>query len=239
MPFDIPLQELLLITAIMLAGAASQAVIGMGLNLITIPILLLINPIYAPAPVMVVSALLCLLALRRVPAQIDWGEMRFALYGLAAGTLVALAVVLSIDSGNLIKLLGFFIVLGVGLALSGWSAPLTKRNLVTAGSAAGFLGTIAGVHGPPIALLYQGLSPAKVRGALLVFIGLGNALSAVMLALVGKFTLEQLGVVLMFLPGVFAGLWLAPVLAKLVDARILRMLVLGISVISGTMLMLR
>jgi len=43
-----------------------------------------------------------------------------------------------------------------------------------AGSGAGFLGTIAGVHGPPIVLLYQGLDPDRVRGTILIFTGTGN-----------------------------------------------------------------
>ena len=154
--------EFLLVTLVILTGSASQATIGMGLNLLAIPLLLLIDPVYAPGPVLVASLALSVLALRRVPASVDPREVKYAMSGLLVGTALAGAVTLVVDAAGLTRLLGLFIVLGVGLALSGWSAALNTRNLAMAGTGAGFLGTIAGVHAPPIALLYQGLEPARV-----------------------------------------------------------------------------
>ena len=210
----------------------------MGLNLFAIPLLLLIDQIYAPGPVLVASFALSFLALWRVPATVDRQEMKDAVIGLLIGTTLAGAVAAIIDSSSLARLLGLFVVFGVGLALSGWSVPLDRRNLVTAGGGAGFLGTIAGVHAPPIALLYQGLAPDRVRGAILTFVGIGNGFSIVALALVGRFGTDQLTATLLLIPGVIIGLWVAPALAKLIDARLLRVLVLSISAISGLLLVL-
>ena len=230
--------ELLLVTLVILIGSASQAAIGMGLNLFAIPLLLLINPIYAPGPVLVASFALSFLALWRVPAKVDRGELKFALIGLAIGSALAGLVAAVIDSSSLTRLLGLFVVLGVGLALSGWSASLNPRNLVAAGGGAGFLGTIAGVHAPPIALLYQGMAPDRVRGAILTFVGVGNLFSIIALASVGRFGLEQATATLMLIPGVLLGLWIAPRLAQLIDAKLLRLLVLSISAISGLLLVI-
>lgn len=226
----------MLVTGVVLIGAASQAAIGMGLNLFAIPLLLLINPVYAPGPVLVASMALSFLALWRVPAKVDRQELTFALTGLAIGTALAGAVAAMIDSASLTRLLGVTVVLGVALALSGWSARLSPRTLVAAGGGAGFLGTIAGVHAPPIALLYQGLDPDRMRGAILTFVGIGNALSAVTLVLVGRFPPEQWLAILFLLPGVLAGLWLAPTLAQRINAKRLRLLVLSISGLSGMLL---
>jgi uncharacterized protein len=228
--------EFLLVTTVILVGSASQAAIGMGLNLFAIPLLLLINPIYAPGPVLVASLVLSFLALWRVPAKVDAHELKFALIGLAAGTILAGAVAAMIDSSNLTRLLGLFVVLGAGLALSGWSASRSNRNLIAAGGGAGFLGTIAGVHAPPIALLYQGLEPDRVRGAILTFVGIGNGFSIIALVVVDRFGTDQLTATLLLIPGVLIGLWIAPTLAKLINARILRVLVLSISAISGLLL---
>ena len=230
--------EFLFVTIIVLIGSASQAAIGMGLNLFAIPLLLLINPVFAPGPVLVASLTLSFLALWRVPATVDRQELKFALIGLAAGTLVAGVVVAIIDSSNLTRLLGIFVIAAVGLALSGWSAPVSKQNLLFAGSGAGFLGTIAGVHAPPIALLYQGLSPERVRGAILTFVGIGNGFSILALVLVGKFSTQQLTATLLLIPGVLVGLWIAPTLARIINARVLRTLVLSISAVSGLMLVI-
>lgn len=233
---SIDLLEFALITLVILIGSASQAAIGMGLNLFAIPLLLLINPIYAPGPVLIASFALSFLALWRVPSKVDRRELGFAITGLAGGTLLAGIVASLIDSTSLTRLLGVFVVLGVGLALSGWSASLNPRNLVAAGGGAGFLGTIAGVHAPPIALLYQGLEPDRVRGAILTFVGLGNLFSIVALITVGRFGTDQAMATLLLIPGVVIGLWFAPMLARLINARLLRILVLSISAVSGLLL---
>lgn len=228
--------QLLLVTLVILIGSACQAAIGMGLNLFAIPLLLLINPVYAPGPVLVASMVLSFLALWRVPATVDRHELKLALIGLALGSAAAGVFATAIDASSLTRLLGGFIVFGVLLALSGWSAPLTDRNLAAAGGGAGFLGTIAGVHAPPIALLYQGLAPERVRGAVLTFVGIGNAFSIIALAIVGRFGSDQLTATLYLIPGVLGGLLVAPMLAGLIDARLLRLLVLAISGVSGALL---
>ena len=162
-------------------AAAVQAAVGRGLNLLAIPLRLLINPVFASGPVLVVSVALSLLAFWRVPAKIDLQNLKFGMAGLVFGTALVGAVTFVIDSVNLTKPLGLLVILGDALALSGWSAPLSKRNLIMAGSGAGFLGTIVGVHGPLIVLLYQGLERNRVRGVILVFIGTGKGLSIIAL----------------------------------------------------------
>ena len=104
--------------------AAVQAAVGRGLNLLAIPLRLLINLVFAPGPVLVASIVLSLLALWRVPAKIDLQNLKFGMAGLVIGTALAGTVAFVIDSKNLAKLLGLLVILGVTLALSGWSAPL-------------------------------------------------------------------------------------------------------------------
>lgn len=107
-----------------------------------------------------------------------------------------------------------------------------------AGTGAGFLGTIAGPHGPPIVLLYQGLEPDRVRGATLTFIGMGNALSLIALVIIDQFSHEQMTATLVLAPGVLLGLWVAPRLAATINANVLRSIVLAISASSGLFLVL-
>lgn len=107
-----------------------------------------------------------------------------------------------------------------------------------AGSGAGFLGTIAGVHGPPIFLLYQVLDPNRVRGAILIFTETGNGLLIIALLIIGRFGMEQLIAALFLAPRVMVRLWFAPKLAALIDARLLRTIVLSVSAISGFFLVI-
>lgn len=141
-----------------------------------------------------------------MPAKVDHQDLKFALIGLTVGTLAAGAVMALIDNSNLTRLLGSLVIAAVGLALSGWSVPVSKSNLLFTGSGAGFLGTIAGVHAPPIALLCQGLTPERVRGAIQTFVGLGNGFSIPALVLVGRFSKQQLFASLLLVPGVLVGL---------------------------------
>jgi len=101
------------------------------------------------------------------------------------------------------------------------------------------MGTIAGVHAPPIALLYQGQSPARVRGAVLTSIGIGNALSVAALWAVDRFTTRELWATLVLLPGIALGLVLAPTLLRWLDAKRIRWAILTISGASGLALMIR
>ena len=80
------------------------------------------------------------------------------------------------------------------------------------------------------------MQPERVRGAILTFVGIGNGLSTIALAAVGQFGVNQIIATLLLIPGVLIGLWIAPSLAKLVDASLLRVLILSVSAISGLML---
>ena len=229
---------LLLVTAIIAVGSAAQAAVGVGLNLFSIPLLMLIAPVYAPGPVLAASALLSIFALFRVPAEIDRTELSLAFAGLIAGTVGAAIIIAFVDTRYLVQVMGFIIVMAIGLIISGRSLDITSRNLLAAGGAGGLMGTIAGVHAPPIAMLYQGLKPERVRGALLAFIIAGNLLSIFALWLVNRFGITQLFAALGLLPGIVLGLLLAPHLAKHIDADRIRAAVLTISGLSGLMLLL-
>lgn len=231
--------QLFLVLLITTVGSASQAAIGMGLNLFAIPLLLLVNPIYAPGPVLIASMLLSAFALWRVPAKVKWHELKYALSGLLAGTIVAAFILSNIDTSDLVRVLGVLVVFTVLLIISGWSPLISNKNLVIAGSGAGLLGTIAGVHAPPIALLYQGKNPDRVRGAILTFVGIGNGFSIFALYFAGRFGYDQLKATLVLLPGVMLGLWLAPALASKLSAQTIRSLVLTISAVSGLALVIR
>jgi uncharacterized membrane protein YfcA len=158
---------------------------------------------------------------------------------LRDGTLTAAVILLFIDGASLGRLLGFLVVVAVATILAGLSSPLTTVSLLGSGGAAGIMGTIAGVHAPPIALLYQGQSPPRVRGAVLPSIGIGNALSIAALWAVDKFATREVWATLVLLPGVALGLLLAPSLLRWLDARRIRLAILTISGASGLALMIR
>jgi uncharacterized protein len=153
----------MLAIAAMFGGAAAQASIGMGLNLFTVGILALINPVFVPAPILMHSFLLSIVASFRLRQDINLNEVALSIVGLIAGTTVAACVLTLVSLDYLPRVFGLFIVAGVAITALGVRLPLTSSTILAASAAAGVMGTIAGVHGPPIALVYQRETPARIR----------------------------------------------------------------------------
>ena len=70
------------------------------------------------------SAFLSILALLRVPAQIDRRELTFSLSGLVAGTAAAAIIIGFVETRYFVQLMGFIIILAIGLIVSGLSLPI-------------------------------------------------------------------------------------------------------------------
>lgn len=231
--------NLVLAILAMFAGAAVQAAIGMGLNLFTVGILALINPVFVPAPILVHSFLLSVIASVRLRQDINIAEFGLSIAGLLAGTIPAALVLALVSLDQLPRLFGLLIVAAVALIALGARLPLTGRTIVAASAAAGVMGTIAGVHGPPIALVYQRETPARIRAALLPFFAVANPISLAALALVGLFGWRELYASALLLPGLIAGYLVAPLLIRRLSPAIVRTTILLVSAASGLALLFR
>lgn len=233
------LLEIALAILVVLAGAAVQAAIGMGLNLFTVPILALIDPVFVPGPVLLHSFLLSCAASYGLRADIQWRELGISLIGLIAGTLAGAAALAMVSADILPQLFGWLVVVAVVVTAAGLHIPVTIRSLVGASTVSGAMGTVAGMHGPPIGLLYQRETPSRVRGALLPFFMFANALSLIALAAIGRFGWPELHASALLLPGLVAGFLAAPLLMRLLGPRAIRFSLLAISGASGLLLVLR
>jgi uncharacterized membrane protein YfcA len=221
------------------AGAATQASIGLGLNLVAVPILALIDPVFVPGPVLLHSFIVASASSYRLRSDIDRIELGASTAGLVAGTLLAALLLARIDPAYLPRMFGVLVLTAVALTAAGYRIGLTRRNLVAASASAGVMGTIAGVHGPPIALLYQHERPERVRSALLPFFAVANLISLVALGAIGMLGWRQIEASAILVPGLVVGLLSAPWLIRLMSARMIRACILAISALSGLVLLLR
>lgn len=233
------LLEIALAVLAVLAGAAVQAAIGMGLNLFTVPILALIDPVFVPGPVLLHSLLLSCAASYGLRADIRWRELGFSVVGLIAGTVAGVIALAMVSSDVLPQVFGWLVVAAVAVTAAGLHIPVTARALVGASTIAGAMGTVAGMHGPPIGLLYQRESPSRIRGALLPFFIFANGLSLIALAAIGRFGWPELYASALLLPGLIAGFLAAPQLLRLLSPPAIRFCLLAISGASGLLLVLR
>jgi uncharacterized membrane protein YfcA len=223
----------------MAAGAAAQVAIGMGLNLFTVPLLALINPVFVPGPVLMHSFLLSIAASIRLRRDIQFREVGVSVLGLLAGTALAGIALAGTSPEHLARVFGVLIVLAVAITTLGAHLPLTHATIFAASAASGTMGTIAGVHGPPIALVYQRSSPARIRAALLPFFAVASPISLAALALVGLFGWRELCASVLLSPGLVAGYLAAPLLMRLLTPAAVRAAILAISAASGVALIVK
>jgi uncharacterized membrane protein YfcA len=125
------------------------------------------------------------------------------------------------------------------VSLIGTGVRVSRGALLAGGGAAGVMGTMVGIHGPPIALVFQNAEPAQARAMPGAFFAVGYATSVIALFAVGLFGRQELTVGLLLLPGVGIGYATAPLVGRFVDRRRLRIAILTISGASAIALALR
>src|SRR5579885_604306 len=220
-------------------GAALQGATGMGMALFAAPLLALLDRGFVPGPTLCAIFVLSAAVALRERAAIDGRILALALAGLVAGSGLG-AVLLSLLAGiDLARVFAVMILLAVALSMAGLRLRTSAPALLAGGAASGVLGTMAGVQGPPIALVLQHEPPERLRPTLCAFFSAGSLISLLALWLAGLFGGHEIGLALWLLPGVPAGLWLAPALARRIDRRRARAAVLAISALSAAALLLR
>ncbi|MEJ7845066.1 MAG: sulfite exporter TauE/SafE family protein [Acidimicrobiales bacterium] len=216
-------------TLVMAVGACLQGVVGFGANLVAAPLLVLVDPVFVPAPVVLVSLLSNSLVARREGRGAVDERVRWAMVGYVPGVLVAGWAIAVLPTRGLSIGLAVCILVAVAVTAAGVSVTPTAGRYAGAGSVSGVMGTIAGVGGPPLALLMQRAEAPAMRGTLAVFFRLGSVLSLLVLVVVGELGRAELVAAAALAPGVLAGTAASAGLARRVGRRSLRPVVLGLS----------
>ena len=209
-------------TAVMAAACAMQAAVGIGMALFAVPLLVLIDPQFVPGPMLLAGVLVPLSAAWREWHAVDTQSIAPALLGLAAGTLVGALALSVLNPAYLGKVFGALVLLAVAISLSGIRLNPTRPALIAGSGAAGIMGTMVGIHGPPVALVFQNAQPAVARAMMGTIFVLGRphlGCRARRLRAVRHFRAAPDRVLL---PGTVAGILAAPLLMRRVNARRLR-----------------
>ena len=231
--------DIVFVTVLTFVGSTLQGSIGFGMGLLAAPILILLDPRFVPAPILLCTMVLTLLLAYRERHAIDVRGIRWALLGRIGGTVVAGGILAFVAADRLVLLFGFFILAAVAMSVSGLRFAPTGRTLVAAGVLSGLLGTIAAVGGPPLALLYQDAPGARIRSTISGFFLVGTIVSLVALWLVGRFGAGEFRLALIMLPGMLAGLALSRRTARYVDRGYTRPAVLAVVALTGLAIVVR
>lgn len=220
-------------------GALLQGSVGFGLGLISVPLLVLINPVYVPGPVLLAAFFLNLLIFLRERHAIHIKGLHWAVFGRILGAVFGAMILVAIPQKSVSVMFGLMVLIAIGISLVGFHPKMTSKNIFGAGVASGIMGTTSSIGGPPMALIYQRHEGPTVRGTLSGIFIFGTIISLTALTVVGNFGLKEIKATVVLMPGIFLGFLLSNRSTKIFDRGLIRTAVLITSAISGIVVILR
>lgn len=226
------------IITVIVAGMV-QGSTGFGFNMLSAPLLALIDPAFVPGAVITMATLVCIGGALQEWRAIEWRDLRYALTGrmLAAGLA---SYALGVMTDQMFSLIfGLAVLLGVVLSLAGLRFTLSRENLFAAGTISGFMGTLTSIGAPPMAMVYQDSEPQRMRATLNAFFVAGGVISLLALGAGGHYATADVALALVLMPFALIGLGMSRWGRRLVDKGRMRKIVLAVSAASAAMLLWR
>ena len=222
---------------VIFAASLLQAVAGFGFAMIAIPCMALIDISLVPGVSLVTGLIISVVMYFDERDEVDWREIRILVPVVIIGTVIGagLALMLPLHLAGMVFSSAILIAIVATIftppvALNGWT-------LGAGGMAAGIMGTVSGLHGPPMAIVYQHQPPAKIRATIAAIFIFANIFSITALFAVAKISLTIVTIALGFLPGLGLGLMLARRLRHLVSRKLARAMVLTLASLSAFLLL--
>lgn len=238
---DIPVEFINVIIAFFITtiGATLQGSIGFGLGLVGVPLLVLLDPVFVPGPLLLAALCLTLLIAIREHHAVKIQELKWAITGRIAGTVIGAWILTIVPREEISLLFGSMVLLAIAITLSGFNLSLKPANLFGAGTFSGLMGTTSAIGGAPMALVYQRQKGAKIRGTLSSIFVAGTIISITSLAIIGRFGQTELKAALVLIPGMILGFFFSKHTSKILDRGFIRPAVIIASAISGIVVILQ
>ncbi|MET9437083.1 sulfite exporter TauE/SafE family protein [Streptomyces sp. NPDC006551] len=229
--------ETLAVLAVTVAVAAFvQGSSGLGFALIVAPVAGILDPGLLPVFVLASMIPLNVYVAWRERASLDLRGAGWITAARLAATPGGLALLWLIPDRSLGLFVGIATVLAAVVSLAAPAFTPGRAAYVGAGAVTGLTETATGVGGPPLALVYQHRPPAELRSTVAACFLVGEVASLVLLFAAGKGQPEDLGLAVALLPAIAAGAWLSRLVHHRMDARRMRLFVLGFALVSGLVL---
>ncbi|WP_127130227.1 sulfite exporter TauE/SafE family protein [Georgenia sp. SYP-B2076] len=224
---------LLVIALAVVFASCLQSSIGFGLGLLAAPVIALVDPTLLPGTLVLLATGVCILGAVRERADIDFRGTGWALLGRLPGTALGAVLVVVLPARGLALMLAVTVLGGVLLSVRGWRPTPTRGALVVAGAASGLMGTATSIGGPPMALVWQDSSGARLRGTMSAFFLAGSVASLVALVTVGAIDARTLRMAGVLVPAMLGGYLLSRFVNRRLDARRVRGVALVVSTLGA------
>lgn len=201
-----PLELLLAATLIVFVAANLQIATGMGFGMVAAPLLVLLDPLFAPVPILMVGLFLASAGAWPERRNLVAWEMKAGIGGRIVGSIAALGLLLIFSDQKAFYLLfGILALSGVLISAFGRRMAFTRQNHWMLSAVSGLMGTITSVGAPPMAILYAGQPPAKVRPTLNTLFLVSCIVGLTSLSLAGRLEPAHVIIAACFMPGVLLG----------------------------------
>lgn len=225
--------------AIVYVGATVQGSLGIGLGMISSPVLALVDADFIPAAIVLSVVPLSGTVAWAERAHIERRGVGLALGGRVPGVLIGAFTTASFSDEALGLLVAASVLIAVAVSLAGVKLQQRDSTLAAAGFASGFMGTTTGVGGPPVALAYQHSDPVTMRATVSAFFAIGALMSVTALAVAGEIGTRQLQLAVLILPSVLIGLVTARRVSQHLNPTVVRPAVLALSSASAIALLVK
>jgi uncharacterized protein len=227
------------LAATLVVGAAVQGLVGLGVGMVSAPVVTLVEPRLMPGMLLFIGLATPLVTLVHEHHDIDWRGLAWSLPMRIPGTLVGLFLVETVSERSLGLTVAIVVLLSVLLTIRAAELPINRLTLVIAGIISGITATTTSIGGPPIAVLYQHQHPSRIRSTLAIYFAAGAVFSLVGLLSTGHLAPADAGVAALMLPALVVGVLVARVLRGRMPAGAVRAGVLLVCAGSATLLLLR
>jgi uncharacterized membrane protein YfcA len=227
------------LAATLVVAAGVQGLVGLGLGLVTAPVVTLLAPELMPEFMLWLGLMMPFVTLVREHHDIDWSALGWSLPTRIAGTALGVLLVASFPPAGLGIALGLMVLVSVLLTIRHVDVPVTPATLSVAGFVSGVTGTATSIGGPPMAILFQHRPPHQIRSTLGVFFIIGAGMSLLGLGLAGELEPSAFLLAVSMVPALVLGFALSRVLVRRIPRHRIRTGVLIVSGLSAVVVLVR
>lgn len=231
--------ELAVALVVVAAGALIQGSIGIGLGILTVPILSLIDPVMAPVPTLLLAIPLAVSMAWRERTDIHGRSVIWLLLGRFPGAIFGLGLLAIATQRTLDIFIAASVLAAVAILSTGVKMPRNRASELVTGITAGIMGMVASMGGPPAALLFKDERGPTVRSTLALFFSFGLVVTLIARIMAGRITADDVVLGALLLPGLTVGYVASSRLRGRVDAMALRPAILAVSSIAAVGLLVR
>ena len=198
----------LIILFLIILGAITQSAIGIGFG-IPAGILVLLEPSMVPSCIILMGSFLALSNAMLSYKDIIKVDLIYSYSGRVIGSILAMPLIfLTLGTDYYLIIFGFLLLIATYLSAKKWNIVATKKNITIAGTASGLMGTLTGIGGPPMAIVYQNSSAPKVVATLNMFFGIGALFSVLLFVYFDLINLPEVMKSIYLVPGLVVGTYI-------------------------------